>query len=53
METYSLVEDSLITKCHIFPFSSHKIGESVPASKFPEQVDEEIKKDRAWRLEAI
>jgi tRNA A37 methylthiotransferase MiaB len=53
METYKLVEDWFITKCHIFPFSDHKIGETVPASKFPNQVDEKIKKDRVWRLEAI
>jgi threonylcarbamoyladenosine tRNA methylthiotransferase MtaB len=53
METYKLVEDGLITKCHIFPFSSHKIWETVPASKLPNQIPEKIKKERVKKLEEI
>jgi tRNA A37 methylthiotransferase MiaB len=53
METYHLVERWLITKCHIFPFSSHKIWETIPASKLPNQISEKIKKERVKKLEKI
>ena len=52
-DTYNLVKDWLITKIHAFPFSAHKLGESVPAWFFPNQVDEKVKKDRMWELEFI
>jgi len=50
LETYNLVKDYKITKLHAFPFSSHNLWEHVPASYFPNQVDEKIKKDRLYRL---
>jgi MiaB/RimO family radical SAM methylthiotransferase len=53
MDTYNLVKEWFITKSHIFPFSSHKIWETVPASGYPNQVDEKVKKDRVWKLESI
>ncbi|MDD3794176.1 MAG: radical SAM protein [Candidatus Gracilibacteria bacterium] len=53
MDTYNLVAEGLITKIHAFPFSAHNMGESVPAGKFPDQISDQIKKDRMWRLEAI
>ena len=49
-ETYNLVKDFNITKVHAFPFSNHTLGEHVPASFFPNQVDEKIKKERLDRL---
>ena len=52
-DTYNLVKDWLITKIHAFLFSAHKLGESVPAWFFPNQVDEKVKKDRMWELEFI
>ncbi len=53
MDTYNLVKDGLITKIHAFPFSAHNMWESVPAGKFPTQVDEKIKKERMWELSSI
>ncbi len=53
LDTYNLVKDWLITKIHAFPFSAHTLWESVPAWKYPNQVDEKIKKDRMWSLEEI
>jgi tRNA A37 methylthiotransferase MiaB len=53
METYKFIEDWLISKCHIFPFSSHQVWETIPASKFADQIDEKIKKERYKRLEEI
>lgn len=52
-DTYNLVKDWLITKVHAFPFSAHKLGESVPAWRFEEQISDQIKKERMWELEAI
>jgi tRNA A37 methylthiotransferase MiaB len=52
-ETCKLVENWLITKCHIFPFSSHQVWETVPASKFVNQIDEKTKKERFKILEKI
>ena len=45
-ETYNLVKDLKITKVHAFPFSNHTLWEHVPASYYPNQVDEKIKKQR-------
>lgn len=53
LDTYNLVKDWLITKIHAFPFSPHTTGESVPAWSFPNQLSDQIKKDRMWRLEEI
>lgn len=51
-KTYSLVEKWLITKIHAFPFSAHNFWEWVPAWRFENQIDEKIKKDRMWKIEA-
>jgi len=40
------VKNYNITKVHAFPFSNHTLGEHVPASFFPNQIDEKIKKQR-------
>ncbi len=53
MDTYNLVADWLITKIHAFPFSAHNLWESVPAGKFPNQISDQVKKERMWKLEAI
>ena len=53
MDTYNLVKDWLITKIHAFPFSGHNMWESVPAGKFPNQIDDKIKKERMWELSNI
>jgi tRNA A37 methylthiotransferase MiaB len=52
-DTYNLVKDWLITKIHGFPFSPHTTWESVPAWSFPDQISDNIKKDRMWKLEEI
>ena len=49
-ETYNLVQDLEITKVHAFPFSAHTMGESVPAGKFKNQIEDSIKTDRMNRL---
>lgn len=46
LETLNLVKNFGITKVHGFPFSNHTFKEHVPASFFPNQVPEEIKKQR-------
>jgi len=53
MDTYNLVKDGLITKVHAFPFSAHTMWESVPAWKFPTQLDDKTKKERMWELSNI
>ncbi len=53
LDTYNLVSLWLITKIHAFPFSAHNLWESVPAWLFKDQINDQIKKDRMWRLEAI
>lgn len=50
LETLDLVKNYNITKLHAFPFSNHTFWEHVPASFFPNQIDEKIKKDRLDRL---
>lgn len=50
-ETLNLVKTWLITKIHAFPFSWHTKAESVPAWKFPDQIDDKTKKERMWKLE--
>jgi len=46
LDTLELVKNYNITKVHAFPFSNHTLGEHVPASFFPNQIDEKIKKQR-------
>ena len=50
-ETLNLVKDWLITKIHAFPFSWHNKAEPVPAWKFPNQIQDSIKKERMWKLQ--
>jgi len=50
LETYNLAKNFNITKLHVFPFSSHQIWDTVPASKFPNQVPNDIKKERERKL---
>lgn len=50
METLRGVEEFGITKAHIFPFSAHLKGETIPAFYFLDQVPLEIKKEREKRL---
>lgn len=50
LDTYNMVSDFGITKLHAFPFSAHKIWENVPARFFPNQIDENTKKERLKRL---
>lgn len=53
LDTYNLIKDCNITKVHGFPFSNHTLWEHVPASFYPNQVDEKIKKDRLDQLLAL
>lgn len=48
--TFDLIKDCKVTKLHAFPFSWHKIWENVPAWKFPNQINDKIKKDRMWEI---
>jgi len=48
--TLELVELFWVTKLHAFPFSAHTLGEHVPASFFPGQIQESVKKERLHRL---
>lgn len=52
-ETINLIKEVWIQKIHAFPFSSHKIWESVPAWKFKNQIDENTKKQRMQILTKI
>lgn len=45
-DTLSLVINHGVTQVHGFPFSAHQSHHSVPAGKFPKQVDEKIKQER-------
>jgi len=44
--TYNLVKEVWIQKIHAFPFSWHKIWETVPAWNYSDQIDDKIKKQR-------
>ena len=50
LQTYQLARDFNITKLHVFPFSSHQIWDTVPASKFSWQISLQEKKEREKRL---
>jgi tRNA A37 methylthiotransferase MiaB len=45
-DTLNLIGKYNITQLHAFPFSAHKDHYSVPAGKFPNQIDEHIKTER-------
>jgi threonylcarbamoyladenosine tRNA methylthiotransferase MtaB len=53
LETLQKVEEYGITKLHAFPFSDHHKGETIPASLYPHQVPQEIKKERESRLLSV
>lgn len=42
-DTVGIVRDFQVTQLHAFPFSAHTDHYSVPAGKFPNQIDERIK----------
>ncbi|MFO0764267.1 MAG: radical SAM protein [Candidatus Gracilibacteria bacterium] len=50
VDTLSLVTQYGVTQVHGFPFSAHQSHHSVPAGKFPNQIDEKIKQERLQRL---
>jgi tRNA A37 methylthiotransferase MiaB len=50
LETLEGVKDYGITKLHAFPFSDHHKGETIPASLYPDQVEQAVKKERESRL---
>ncbi len=50
LDTFSLIDDFKITKLHAFPFSAHNLWETVPASFFPDQIDDKIKTQRLEKL---
>ena len=49
-DTLSLVINHGVTQVHGFPFSAHQSHHSVPAGKFPNQIDEKIKQERLQQL---
>ncbi len=49
-ETYNLIKEIWIQKIHAFPFSWHKIWETVPAWKYPNQIEDKIKKERMQKI---
>ena len=49
-ETLQGIKDFEINKVHIFPFSDHHIGEKIPASSLPDQVDQVTKRRREKEL---
>ena len=48
--TLSLVTQYWVTQVHGFPFSAHQSHHSVPAGKFPNQIDEKLKQERLHAL---
>jgi tRNA A37 methylthiotransferase MiaB len=50
LETLQGIEAYGITKLHAFPFSDHHKGETIPAALYPNQIPQEIKKERESRL---
>lgn len=49
-ETLLGIEKFSINKVHVFPFSSHNLYESVPATNFPNQVKKEDKDKRKLQI---
>ena len=52
-KTLQWIQDFKINKAHAFPFSDHHIGEKIPASTLPNQVDQATKLRRAKQLKKI
>lgn len=45
-ETLDIISKYKITKVHAFPFSTHEKNDFIPASQFPNQINEKVKKSR-------
>ncbi len=52
-ETLQWIQKYKINKVHSFPFSDHHIGEPIPASLLPDQIDTITKKQREKELKKI
>jgi len=52
-ETLENIKKCTINKVHAFPFSDHHIGETIPASLLPDQVDAVTKKGREQEIKKI
>jgi threonylcarbamoyladenosine tRNA methylthiotransferase MtaB len=52
-ETVDWIQEFKINKVHSFPFSDHHLGEKIPASSLPDQVDQATKKRREKALKKI
>ncbi|MEA3450062.1 MAG: tRNA (N(6)-L-threonylcarbamoyladenosine(37)-C(2))-methylthiotransferase MtaB [Patescibacteria group bacterium] len=50
LETYNSVKEINFSRLHVFPFSAHDL---TPASKFLNQIPENIKKERAKKLRIL
>lgn len=50
LETFNWIKEFWITKLHAFPFSDHTQRDSIPASKFQNQIPQTIKKEREIKL---
>jgi len=46
LETLEIINKYKITKVHAFPFSAHERSDFIPASQFPNQISEKVKKSR-------
>lgn len=51
--TIKWIQEFKINKVHSFPFSDHHLGEKIPASLLPDQVDQATKKHREKQLKKI
>lgn len=51
-DTLGLIQSYGVTQLHAFPFSAHREHYSVPAGKFPNQVEEKVKTERLNALMA-
>ena len=52
-DTIIWIQKFNINKVHSFPFSDHHIGEKIPASALPDQIDQTTKKHREKKLKKI
>jgi threonylcarbamoyladenosine tRNA methylthiotransferase MtaB len=52
-ETLAGIQKYKINKVHSFPFSAHQLGETIPASLLPDQIDAVTKKIREKELKKI
>ncbi len=50
LETFNCIEEFWITKLHAFPFSDHTQRDNIPASLFPNQINQMVKKEREKKL---